>query len=400
MANNVLMPKMGYDMEEGKILRWLKNEGDQVTKGEPIAEIETDKVAIEIEAFASGVLTQIIVQAGETAPVGEAIGVIGEPGEEVAAPAAKKAPEAAKVEVKAEAPKAAPAAPKAQDGERFKSSPLARKVAEDLGVDIKGVEGTGPGGRVVKKDVEAAAGAAPKAVPQAQAAPVAGGKKVPLSAMRKAIARRMVESKAPVPHFYVTMAVDMEAAMKLRAQLNEGLEKDDKISVNDMIIKACALALRKHPSLNAVFAGDGILQPDEIAISVAVAIDDGLIAPDIHRADEKSIGTIAREVKDKARRAKEGKLSPDEYGRGTFTVSNLGMYGVEEFTAIITLPQSAAVAVGGVLNVPVVKNGVVVPGQVMRFTVSADHRVTDGAGSAQFGAEVKRLLENPMQLLI
>jgi pyruvate dehydrogenase E2 component (dihydrolipoamide acetyltransferase) len=196
------------------------------------------------------------------------------------------------------------------------------------------------------------------------------------------------------------MAVDMDAAMKLRTQLNEGLEKDEKISVNDMIIKACALALRKHPSLNAVFAGDGILQPDEIAISVAVAIDEGLIAPDIHRADEKSIGTIAREVKDKARRAKEGKLSPDEYGRGTFTVSNLGMYGVEEFTAIITLPQSAAVAVGGVLNVPVVKNGLVVPGQVMRFTVSADHRVTDGAGSAQFGAEVKRLLENPMQLLI
>ncbi|MDB5101005.1 MAG: 2-oxo acid dehydrogenase subunit [Cyanobacteria bacterium RYN_339] len=418
MANNVLMPKMGYDMEEGKILRWLKNEGEQVTKGEPIAEIETDKIAIEIEAFASGVLTKILVQAGEMAPVGDAIGVIGEPGEKAAAPAAKKAEaraEAPKAEAKAEAPKAeakaeapqpdakaekAAPAPK-QDGERFKSSPLARKVADDLGVDIKGLEGTGPGGRVVKKDVEAAAGAAPKAAaaPTA-AAPTGGGKKVPLSAMRKAIARRMVESKAPVPHFYVTMAVDMDAAMKLRTQINEGLEKDAKISVNDMIIKACALGLRKYPSLNAVFAGDGIIQPDEIAISVAVAIDDGLIAPDIHRADEKSIGTIAREVKDKARRAKDGKLTPDEYGRGTFTVSNLGMFGVEEFTAIITLPQSAAVAVGAVLAVPVVKGGVVVPGQVMRFTVSADHRVTDGAGSAQFAAEVKRLLENPMQLLI
>jgi pyruvate dehydrogenase E2 component (dihydrolipoamide acetyltransferase) len=412
MANNVLMPKMGYDMEEGKILRWLKNEGDQVTKGEPIAEIETDKVAIEIEAFASGVLTQILVKAGETAPVGEAIGVIGEPGEKAPAKAAPKAEaKAGAGEGKEAKPAAAPAepaaaksqapAPKAQEGERLKSSPLARKVATDLGVDLHGVEGTGPGGRIVKKDVEAAAGGAPKAAPAAAAAaPAAGGKKIPLSAMRKAIARRMVESKAPVPHFYVTMAVDMEAAMKLRTQLNEGLEKDDKISVNDMIIKACALALRKHPSLNAVFAGDGILQPEEIAISVAVAIDEGLIAPDIHRADEKSIGTIAREVKDKARRAKEGKLTPDEYGRGTFTVSNLGMYGVEEFTAIITLPQSAAVAVGAVLNVPVVKNGVVVPGQVMRFTVSADHRVTDGAGSAQFAAEVKRLLENPMQLLI
>lgn len=403
MANNVLMPKMGYDMEEGKILRWLKNEGDQVTKGEPIAEIETDKVAIEIEAFASGVLTQILVPAGESAPVGDPIGVIGEPGEK-AAPAAKK-PAAVKEEPKAEAkPVEAPKeearqeapAPKAE-GDRLKSSPLARKVAADLGVELQGLTGSGPGGRIVKKDVEAAATPA-KSAPAA--APAGPGKKVPLSAMRKAIARRMVESKAPVPHFYVTMAVDMDAAMALRQQINEGLEKEDKVSVNDMIIKACALALRKHPSLNAVFAGDGIVQPEEIAISVAVAIDDGLIAPDIHRADEKSIGTIAREVKDKARRAKDGKLSPDEYGRGTFTVSNLGMFGVEAFTAIITLPQSAAIAVGAVQKEPVVKDDQVVPGQVMRFTVSADHRVTDGAGSAQFAAEVKRLLENPLQLLL
>jgi pyruvate dehydrogenase E2 component (dihydrolipoamide acetyltransferase) len=362
-------------------------------------------VAIEIEAFASGVLTQILVPAGEMAPVGDPIGVIGEPGEK-AAPAPKK--EAPKVEAKPEeaprtevpAPKAEAPAPRAE-GERIKSSPLARKVAADKGVELSGLTGSGPGGRIVKADVEAAAsstGAKPAAA--AAPAPAGGGKKVPLSAMRKAIARRMVESKAPVPHFYVTMAVDMEAAMALRTQLNEKLEKDDKISVNDMIIKACALALRKHPSLNAVFAGDGILQPDEIAISVAVAIDDGLIAPDIHRADEKSIGTIAREVKDKARRAKEGKLSPDEYGRGTFTVSNLGMFGVEAFTAIITLPQSAAIAVGAVQKEPVVKDDQVVPGQVMRFTVSADHRVTDGAGSAQFAAEVKRLLETPLQLLI
>lgn len=416
MASEVLMPKMGYDMEEGKILRWLKAEGDKIAKGEPIAEIETDKVAIEIEAFDSGVLAKILVPAGESAKVGSAIGVIGAPGEKVSVPAA--APQGAKPEQtgkgeggearSAAAPKAAPAAinerPQAAHaeagGERLKASPLARKVAQDLGVELGGLAGSGPGGRIVKKDVEGAAHAPRPQAAGAAAAPAGPGRKVPLSAMRKAIARRMVESKAPVPHFYTTMAVDMEAALALRTQINAGLEKDDKISVNDMIIKACALALRKHPSLNAVFAGDAIQHPDEIAISVAVAIDEGLIAPDIHAADTKSIGTIAKEVKDKARRAKEGKLSPDEYGRGTFTVSNLGMYGVEEFTAIITLPQSAAVAVGAVLNVPVVRDGQVVPGQVMRFTVSADHRVTDGAGSAQFAAEVKRLLEAPLQLLI
>lgn len=417
MAHDVLMPKMGYDMEEGKILRWLKQEGEAVTKGEAIAEIETDKIAIEIEAFASGVLAKILVGEGQNAAVGSPIGIIGEPGEKVAAssgtpqgaqPAktgAGEGPEAKSTSAPAEpaAAKTAPAQPQQAHGERIFASPLAKKMAQDKGVELSSLTGSGPNGRIVKKDVEAAqGGAAPSAAPKAAAAPAPAGegRKVPLSAMRKAIARRMVESKAPVPHFYVTMAVDMDAAMALRTQINAGLEKDDKISVNDMIIKACAIALRKHQSLNAVFAGDAIVYPDEIAISVAVAIDEGLIAPDIHRADEKSIGTIAREVKDKAKRAKEGKLSPDEYGRGTFTVSNLGMFGVEAFTAIITLPQSAAVAVGAVSKEPVVRGDQVVPGQVMRFTVSADHRVTDGAGSAQFGAEVKRLLENPMQLLI
>jgi pyruvate dehydrogenase E2 component (dihydrolipoamide acetyltransferase) len=477
MAHDVLMPKMGYDMEEGKILRWLKQEGEAVTKGQPIAEIETDKIAIEIEAFASGVLTKILVPAGEMAPVGSAIGLIGQPGEKTAAPppkdekaapgrsdkaapdaaavakptkpvldegteansgaspaipapdataeltaAAPQKPEAAsasKTEAAASANKTEAAAPLSKtdaptSGERVKASPLARKMALDKGIELTKLTGSGPGGRIVKKDVEGAESAAPEAAaPSAteattqvaagvpgQAALAGVGRRVPLSGMRKAIARRMAESKAPVPHFYVTMAVDMDAAMALRTQINGSLEKDDKISVNDFIIKACALALRKHQSLNAVFAGDAIVYPDEIAISVAVAIDEGLIAPDIHRADEKSIGTIAREVKDKARRAKEGKLTPDEYGRGTFTVSNLGMFGVEAFTAIITLPQSAAIAVGAMQREPVVRNDQVVPGQIMRFTVSADHRVTDGAGSAQFAAEVKRLLENPLQLLL
>lgn len=411
MASNVTMPKMGYDMEEGKILRWLKKEGDPVTKGEPIAEIETDKISIEIEAFAGGVLAKILHGDGATVPVGDPIGLIAEPGEKVEAPAAgapapaaKPAAEAAPAPAQAPAPAAQAPAP--TEGERIKASPLAKKVAAEKNVELKGLQGSGPGGRIVRKDVEAAqpGAAAPavaaQAAPAAVGAPTGAGRREPLSSMRKAIARKMVEAKAPIPHFQVTMEVNMEAAMALRAQLNEGLDKADRISVNDMVVKAAAIALTRHASLNAQFQGDAIFYPDDVAISVAVSTPNGLIAPDIHGAHQKSIGTIAKEIKDKAVRARDGKLSPDEYGRGTFTVSNLGMYGVEEFNAIITAPQSAAMAVGGSRNVPVVKDGQVVPGQVMKFTVSADHRVTDGAGNAEFCVEVKNLLENPMRLLM
>lgn len=428
MASNVTMPKMGYDMEEGKILRWLKKEGDPVTKGEPIAEIETDKISIEIEAFAGGVLAKILHGDGAVVPVGDPIGLIAEPGEKVEAPAggapapaAKPAAEAtqsvaaAADKQAAEAPRweeqapQTPAAAGSPDGERIKASPLAKKVASEKGVELKGLQGSGPGGRIVRKDVDAAQpGAAAPAASAAQAAPAAAaggaptgaGRREPLSSMRKAIARKMVEAKSPIPHFQVTMEVNMEAAMALRAQLNEGLDKADRISVNDMVVKAAAIALTRHASLNAQFQGDAIFYPEDVAISVAVSTPNGLIAPDIHGAHQKSIGTIAKEIKDKAVRARDGKLSPDEYGRGTFTVSNLGMYGVEEFNAIITAPQSAAMAVGGSRNVPVVKDGQVVPGQVMKFTVSADHRVTDGAGNAEFCVEVKNLLENPMRLLM
>ena len=416
MASNVLMPKMGYDMEEGKILRWLKNEGDAVKKSEPIAEIETDKVAIEIEAFTAGVLAKILTPAGEIAQVGAPIGIIAAPGEKVEAPAARTPEAAAKADAVAPAKPAGAAPAKPEGGapareaappaagadQRLKASPLAKKVAADLGVELDGLAGTGPGGRIVRRDVEEAAtqGATGRR-PQASPAPaVGGGRKEPLTGMRKAIARRMAEAMAPIPHFYVTMAVDMDAAMALRAQINETREKDEKISVNDMILKACALALRKHPSLNARWESDGVFHPDDVSISVAVAIDGGLIAPDIPQADIKSLGAIAREVKDKAGRAKSGHLAPDEYGRGTFTLSNLGMFGVEAFTAIVTPPQSAAIAVGAVTKEAVVRNDALTIGQVMRFTVSADHRITDGAGSAQFAVEVKRLLEHPFQLLV
>lgn len=421
MASNVTMPKMGYDMEEGKILRWLKKEGDTVAKGEPVAEIETDKISIEIEAFDSGVLAKILQGDGAVVPVGDPIGIIAAPGEKVEAPAAGGAPAPAKAaaapEAAAPAPAAQPAAaeapkaaaPAAQaEGGRIKASPLAKKVAADKGVDLSTLQGSGPGGRIVRKDVDgaqpgAAAAPAAQAAPaaaQAAAAPTSGGRREPLSSMRKAIARKMVEAKAPIPHFQVTMEVNMEAAMALRAQINEGLEKADRISVNDMVVKAAAIALTKHQNLNAQFQGDALFYPDTIAISVAVSTPNGLIAPDIHDADKKSIGTIGKEIKDKAGRARDGKLNGDEFGRGTFTVSNLGMYGVEEFNAIITAPQSAAMAIGGVRAVPVVKDGQIVPGQVMKFTVSADHRVTDGAVNAEFCVEVKNLLENPMRLLI
>ncbi|HEY9721525.1 MAG TPA: dihydrolipoamide acetyltransferase family protein [Oscillatoriaceae cyanobacterium] len=405
MASNVLMPKMGYDMTEGKILRWLKQPGDAVKKGEAIAEIETDKVTIEIEAFVSGVLAKILVPAGQSAKVGEPIAIVAAPGEKVEAPA--PAGEATAVQQAQKQPEHLPARPpepepaKVEEGERLKASPLAKKLAAEAGVDLHALHGTGPAGRIVRRDVEGALAApAPGARPAAPAATPAGGQQVPLSAMRQAIGRRMSASIAPVPHFYVTMAVRMDAAMALRAQINAGLAHDEAISVNDLLVKACALALREHPDLNAEFRGEALYYPPEIAISVAVALEGGLIAPDIHQADLKAIGAIAREIKDKAARARSGHLKPDEFGRGTFTVSNLGMFGVEAFTAIVTPPQSAVVAVGAVQDEAVVHDGQLMVGQVMRFTVSADHRVTDGAGSARFAGTVKQLLENPLRLLI
>jgi pyruvate dehydrogenase E2 component (dihydrolipoamide acetyltransferase) len=408
MATEVSMPKMGYDMESGKILRWLKQEGDPVAKGDAIAEIETDKVAIEIEAFASGILARILVPAGADAPVGSPIGWIAQPGEALPdagtlpAVATPSSVEASEVKATLTGTSASSAAATAA-GERIKASPLARRIAQDRSIDLGSISGTGPGGRIVKRDVEAIAAPvvaleASSPVPASVSAIASGVK--PFSAMRKAIARRMVESKSPVPHFYVTMAVLMDEALALRQRINEKLAKEDRISVNDLIIKACALALRKHPGLQAVYTPEGLQHPDTVSISVAVALEDGLIAPDIHDADIKSVGAIGKEVRDKAGRARSGGLAPEEYGRGTFTVSNLGMYGVESFTAIITLPQSAAIAVGAVAAEAVVKDGQLAIGQVMRFTVSADHRITDGAGSAQFAAEVKRLLENPYQLLL
>ena len=458
MATQIYMPQMGFDMKEGTLVRWIKHEGDPVKKGEAIAEIETDKAVVEIEAFASGVLRQITVKEGATVPVGEVIGVIGEPGEEIAATPAKatasKAPAVAGAPPAVETPpKAAPApaaraaaptaptatepAPKAvpaparravaAEDDRVKASPLARKEAEAKGINLAQVTGTGPGGRITREDVMAftppaapasdasALGApavappgpraAPSATPPAQpkaarpAEPLKDGV-VPLSRMRQAIAGAMARSMREIPHFYVTIEIDMTEAMKLRAQLNKALEGDVKISVNDMIVKACAKALLKHPHYNASYSDQGLQMHGQVNISMAVALDDGLVAPSITDAASKSLAEIARASGQLIARARSGVLSAAEYTGGTFSVSNMGMYNIEDFTAIITPPQSGALAVGSVRKVPVVRDDQVKVIDVMKVTLSTDHRVADGAQAAKFLAEVRILLESPVLLLV
>ncbi len=447
MATNVLMPKMGYDMTEGKILRWLKQEGDAVTKGEPIAEIQTDKVNIEIEAFAGGVLARILHGADEDVPVGEVIGIIAEPGEKVEVPAgsagkrtaaetgviggtmneagsgeggeavafeagagsgakahATVAPGAcieepsrvAQANADARQAAAGAQAPVRGEGERVKASPLAKKIAADQGVPLAEVPGTGPGGRIVKRDVE---GYKPVAQPAAFV-PTAAVTEVPLTRMRQAIARRLSESKQTAPHFYVTKAIDMTEALAFRAQVNQTLTGAQKVSVNDMVIKAVAKALKAFPNVNASWAEDKIVQHDRISVGMAVALPEGLVVPVINDAYGKTLSQIAETAKDLASRAKENRLRPDEFSGGTCTVSNLGMFDVESFTAIINPPESAILAVGSTIKEPVVRNDEVVVRSMMRITISSDHRVIDGALAAQFLGEVKRLLESPLLLVV
>lgn len=413
MASNVLMPKMGYDMTEGKILRWMKNEGDSVNKGEPIAEIQTEKVNIEIEAFDSGVLAKILHHADEDVPVGEVIAIIAQPGEKVEAPAGKAAAPA-----KAEA---APA-PVAQANEypegpsisyptvapvregRIKSSPLARKVAAERNLDLAQIPGSGPGGRIVRKDVEGFKGALAPAAAVRAAAPVAVAREdrpVTLTRMRQAIARRLTESKVAAPHFYVTIAIDMTEAVAFRTQFNAAVSPEEKASFNDIIVKAVAKAALKFPAVNASWNETEIVERGAVNVGVAVALPEGLVVPVLHGAGEKSLSVIASETKGLIGRAKENKLKPEEMGGGTITVSNLGSFDVESFTAIINPPESAILAIGSIKKEPVVdaKDQIQIR-SMMRITMSSDHRVIDGALAAQFLAEVKRLLQTPMLLLI
>ena len=407
MASEVIMPQMGFDMKEGTLVRWIKREGDEVASGEIIAEIETDKAVVEIEAFDSGVLRQTLIDEGTTVPVGEVIAVIAGADEEVAE---RPSPSAASVKAPAmAAPAPAPPPPAPAMRGEVKASPLAKREAQKLGIDIAAVPGTGPNGRVTKKDVTdfAAGGAQAPAAPAAApptvvSAPAAGPKRgevIALSKMRDAIARSMTYSKQHIPHVYLTAVIDMSDAARLRAQLNAALP-DDKISFNDMALKACAMALVKHPLMNASYTEAGIHVKERVNVGMAIALETGLIAPALLDTDTLTLRDVAGATKALAGRARAGKLSADEYTGATFNVTNLGMYGVEEFTAIITPPQAAALAVGAVTPTPVVRDGEVQVADLMRVTLSLDHRVADGAQGAEFLAEVRRLLENPVTLLV
>jgi pyruvate dehydrogenase E2 component (dihydrolipoamide acetyltransferase) len=464
-VTKVVMPKLSEAMETGRIIKWLKQEGDRVQGGDILAEVETDKADVEMEAFGAGVLRKILVPAGDRAPVGALIAVIAEPGEDIAgllataataavtappAPAERPSPAAPVMSPAARGaevskrPAAVPPQPRREDlaartpspargpeapstpvaprqapprpvapaaagggaparpgaGERVKASPLARKIAGQWGVDLRLIDGSGPGGRIVRRDVEAAVSQpAPVAAEAAAVAAGADYEDQPLSQIRAAIARRMPLSKAPVPHFYVTSEVAMDRAWALREQLN-GLEGQPRISVNDLVIRACAITLMQHPGVNASFQGESIRVWHRAHIGVAVALDEGLITPVLRDCQARSLAQIAADARDLVERARNRKLRAPELSGATFSISNLGMFDVAEFSAIINPPEGAILAVGSVRRVPVVDGEQVSIGRRMAMTLSCDHRVMDGAMGARFLQDVKRLLEEPLRLLL
>ncbi len=396
----VILPKMGDAMTEGKILRWMKQPGDTVTKGEAIAEIETDKVNVEIESEWDGTLAQLLVGAGEIAAVGAPIALIARPGEtpgRQTGPGTTRLP-AAGTTTGAPAPAgASPRGAAIGASDTVRASPLARRLAEQHGIALASIKGTGPDGRITKEDVDAAIAAAARAPAPATAGPAAH--EAPLSRMRATIARRMTESKQHAPHFYMTVSIRMDAALALRRQLNEGLPDAQKVSVNDLIVKAAAMTLLKYPKLNASYADTAIRLSDDINISIAVALPDGLIAPTLYHCDRKSLWGIAQDTRALTERARTGHLRPEDLTGGTFTVSNLGMFDIDSFVAIINPPQAAILAVGAAKPQTVVIDGQVQVATIMQATLSADHRVTDGAEAAAFTVDLRRLLENPVWLV-
>ena len=434
MATNILMPALSPTMTEGTLARWLKKEGDTVTAGDVIAEIETDKATMEVEAVDEGVLGKILVADGTAGvQVNAPIAILVEAGESVpseakpasAAAPAQPAPQTADSAPKPPAAARAPVANGHDKGTRVFASPLARRMAEQAGLALDGIKGSGPNGRIIKADVEAARTTGPAPAPKPVAAPspvpaaappatptpasrpvvIAGAHTlVPHTNMRKVIARRLSESKQTVPHFYVTADIDIDALMTLRADLNAKSPKDGptafKLSVNDLVIKATAAALRRVPTANASWTEDGVAMYDDVDISVAVATDGGLITPIIRRADQKGVATISNEMKDLAARARAGKLKPEEFQGGGFSISNLGMYGVKSFSAIINPPQGGILAVGAGEKRPVVKDGAIVAATVMTCTLSVDHRVIDGAVAAEWMAAFKAIVQDPLSLML
>ena len=407
MATKVVMEALSPTMEEGRLVKWLKHEGDAVDAGDVLAEVETDKAVMELPARGDGVLRKVLVPAGATVPVGQLVAVIAAKDEDISAlvrdgagaPAPAKAPAAgpASQAPAATTPRASPAPqppPDATPG-RVKASPLARRIARERGVDLAVVRGSGPGGRIIKRDLEGAA--AVSAVP-APSATVAAFQDVPLTQIRKTIARRLVESLGPIPHFFLTVEIDMERVWDAREALNH-LGEEPRISFNDIIVKVVAQALRQHRECNAWWQGDFIRYFGDVHLGMAVAVDQGLITPVIRYADQKSLRQIALETGDLSRRARERKLTPEEYTGSTFSVSNLGMLGIHEFTAVINPPEAGIVAVGGITQQPVVEDGAVTVRRRMRITMSCDHRVIDGATGARFLQTVKRMLENPLAMV-
>jgi pyruvate dehydrogenase E2 component (dihydrolipoyllysine-residue acetyltransferase) len=431
MATKVIMPKLSPTMEEGQISRWLKKEGDKVSMGEPLAEIDTDKATMEMQALANGVLRKILINEGQSAPLGQLIAVIAEPDEDIApllseAPAAAPQPAAQQQEQKKQEPPPPPPQeqpqpqPPAQNGRqpqtapsdsgRLIVSPLAARMAAEAGIDLRSLQGSGPGGRIIKKDIEAAL-TQPKAAPAApsyprvvetgrfQQAGATAYRDEPATEIRKTIARRLVTSLGPVPHFFLTTEIEMDRAAEMRRGINT-LDPDLKLSVNDIIIKVAAAALIQHPEVNASFQEKFLRYYEHADIGVAVAIEDGLITPVVRAADQKPLSQIAAEVRELAERARSRKLKPEEYTGATFSISNLGMFGIDEFTAVINPPEGAILAVGAMSAKPVVRENEIVIRQMMRVTMSCDHRVIDGATGARFLQTFKKILENPLYLVV
>lgn len=416
MAELIFMPKLGFDMAEGTLIEWVKKVGDPVAENEVIAVIETDKASVEVPSFRSGVLRALLVEEGTVVPVGQPIAVIGTADEAIdlaSLGVGRAIPEEKRETVAAEAaaiPALTPEPPPPAEVGRRAASPVARRMAEELGIDLSQVRGSGPGGRIIKRDIEehlkqlerAPKPSPPPPIPIPSVAPAEVGYQVePLSPMRQTIGRRMIESKQQAPHFYITIEVDMEAAMALREQLNALLPEEEKISVNDLVIKAAAIALRQVPRLNASFAGNEIHIHNQINIGIAVAREAGLVTTVVRDCDKKSLSQIAREARELIGRAREGRMRAEDMVGGTFTISNLGMFGVEDFAAIINPPQAAILAVGAVRRVPVVnEQDQLTVGTRMKATISADHRVTDGAEAARFLQAFKAALEQPMRLIL
>ncbi|MDT5060318.1 MAG: hypothetical protein QOH63_777 [Acidobacteriota bacterium] len=450
MATQVVMPKLSPTMEEGQISRWLKQEGDKVSMGEPLAEIDTDKATMEMQALGNGVLRKILLKEGESVPLGQMIAIIGEPDEDisallkqadagaqqtqVAAPETQpdktaKAETSSEPQPSAETPAktssasgngAQAATGSGQTSDRLVVSPLAARMAAEAGINLRSLTGSGPGGRIVKRDIEAAMSASHQAeagatqAPQrhlravqpgtqpAQAPSVEGAspyRDEPTSVMRQTIARRLVTSIGPVPHFFLTTEIEMDRVAEMRRSVNE-LDPELKFSINDVIIKVAAAALIQHPQVNASFQERAIRYYERADIGVAVAIEDGLITPVVRSADQKSLSQIAGEVRELAERARSRKLLPEEYTGATFSISNLGMLGIDEFTAVINPPEAAILAIGAVTAKPVVRGEQVVVRQMMRVTMSCDHRVIDGATGARFLQTFKRFLENPLLMIV